>query len=176
LKLTTADYAHRFLLRCSDTFSAYCFLGSSLRLYGSDAFSQSLERVNARQRPRHGNVRDETRRFARSARTRETRRVDSLDDEHQTSLQKRTFFYSIFMVRRVQTRPSTASLERVRSPETTRRDTQPSWSGHTDLDHARDATEGIDARTHDVFGACILHARVCVTVTSRRRLTLGVVE
>ena len=92
MKLTTADYAHRFLLRCSDTFSAYCFLGSSLRLYGSDAFSQSLERVNARQRPRHGNVRDETRRFARSARTRETRRVDSLDDEHQTSLQKRTFF------------------------------------------------------------------------------------
>ena len=45
--------------------------------------------------------------------------------------------------------------------ETTRR---PSRRGHTNLDHARDATERIDARTHDAFGAFTLH----VKITSRR--------
>jgi hypothetical protein len=50
------------------------------------------------------------------------------------------------------------------------------WSGHTYLDNARDATERIDARTHDAFGVFMLHVRACVTVTSRRRLARRVVE
>jgi len=116
--LETAECAQGFLLQCWDTSSVYCFFRTSLKLYASGAFVQSPARVSASQRPR----RDETRLPARSARTRETRRADSLDDEHQTSLQKRTFFYSIFSVLRVQTRPSTASLERHRSPEARRRD------------------------------------------------------
>ena len=53
--------------------------------------------------------------------------------------------------------------------ETTRR---PSRRGHTNLDHARDATERIDARTHDAFGAFTLH----VKITSRRRLARRVAE
>ena len=57
--------------------------------------------------------------------------------------------------------------------ETTR---HPSWSGHTYLDNARDATVRIHARTHDAFGVFMLHARACVTVTSRRRLARRVVE
>lgn len=57
--------------------------------------------------------------------------------------------------------------------ETTR---HPLWSGHTYLDNARDATVRIHARTHDAFGAFMLHARACVTVTSRRRLARRVVE
>jgi len=132
--------------------------------------SQRTSTPETRQRPR----RDTTIRARRTNSRNATRRFPRRRTPDITS--KAHFFYSIFMVLRVQTRPSTASLERVRSPATTRRDTQPSWSGHTDLDHARDATEGIDSRTHDVFGACILHASVCVMVTSRPRLTLGVVE
>ena len=120
------------------------------------------------------NARDETRLLARSARPRETRRDDSLDDEHQTSLQKRTFFIHFHGSSRANTSvDGVARVPSISRGETTR---HPSWSGHTYLDNARDATERIDARTHDAFGAFMLHARAFVTVTSRRRLARRVVE
>ena len=117
-----------------------------------------IRRIQSVTRASQRKSRDETRLLARSARPRETRRDDWLDDEHQTSLQKRTFFIlSLFL--RVQTRPSTASLECHRSSEARRRDTHCGVVTHILITRATRPNESMRERTMRSVCLCFTRAR-----------------
>ena len=150
------------------------------RALAKNVFCQSLEpklsrietQVNASQRKSTPETRRDCSRAPRDLAKRDALIRSTTNTRHR--FKSAPFLFYLYGSSRANT--SVDGVARVPSifrGETTR---HPLWSGHTYLDNARDATERIDARTHDAFGVFMLHARACVTVTSRRRLARRVVE